>query len=333
MLEQTLTIRNTEFSNRLVMAPTNLRFAEKGFVNENHLAYYDSRTQGGYVGLVVVEHTFVLPNGQASAPQLGSCDDKYIPGLTQLAETIHKNGSKAVLQISHAGASLRKDVVPLEGISPSGLVSPLDRTPKDKLQNTHAMSLEEIRELIDAFVAAALRAKKAGFDGVEIHSAHGYLLNQFYSPLTNHRSDAYTGGTIEGRTLLQRQVLQTVRKAAGDDFIVGLRLGACDYTPGGSTIEDGAAAAKLIEVAGADYISVTGGLCFYTLPGRTDAGYFRDASEAIKKSVHIPVLLTGGIWTREAAEQLLAAGQADLIGAARPFLKDAGFGKLMLENK
>lgn len=331
MLEQTLTIRNIELATRLVMAPTNLRFAEKGFVNEEHVAYYDSRTRGGYVGLVVVEHTFVLPNGQASEHQLGSCTDDYIPGLAKIAQVIQKNGSKAVLQLSHTGASLRKDVVPEEGISPSGLVSPNDRTPKDVLQNTHAMTLAEIQQLIEAFVAAALRARKAGFDGVEIHSAHGYLLNQFYSPITNHRTDEYTGSTIEGRTLLQRQILQAVRKAVGETFIVGLRLGASDYwLTGGSTIEDGAEAAKLIETAGADYISVTGGLCFYTLPGRTDAGYFRDASEAIEKVVHIPVILTGGIWTRQAAEDLLAAGQADLIGAARPFLKDAGFGKMML---
>lgn len=331
MLEQSFSIRNIDLANRLVMAPTNLRFAKQGFVNEDHLAYYDSRTKGGYVGLVVVEHTFVLPNGQASAPQLGSCSDDYLPGLTKLAKTIHKNGSKTVLQLSHAGACLRKDLVPTEGISPSGLVSPNDRTPKNVLQRTHAMSLEEIRQLIDAFVAAALRAQKAGFDGVEIHSAHGYLLNQFYSPITNHRTDDYTGSTIEGRTLLQRQVLQAVRKAVDEDFIVGLRLGASDYwLTGGSTIEDGAQAAKLLEAAGADYISVTGGLCFYTLPGRTDAGYFRDASAAIKEAVSIPVILAGGIWTRKDAEQLLAAGQADLIAAARPFLKDEGFGKQML---
>ena len=330
MLEQPIILRHTQLNNRLVMAPTNLRFGVEGFINDNHLAYYESRTQGGYVGLVILERSFFLPDGHASAPQIGSCDDKYIPGLTHVAATIHKNGSRAILQLSHAGASLRKDVVRSEGISPSGLVSPLERTPKDKLQSTHAMSQAEIDELIGAFTAAALRAEKAGFDGVEIHSAHGYLLNQFYSPLTNHRTDAYTGKTIEGRTLLQRQILQAIRKIVPEDFIVGLRLGACDYTPGGSTIEDGAEAARLIEGAGADYISVTGGLCFYTLPGHTDAGYFRDASEAIRKAVSIPVLLTGGIWTRSDAEILLAAGQADLIGAARPFMKDAGFGKEML---
>lgn len=170
------------------------------------------------------------------------------------------------------------------------------------------------------------KAKQAGFDGVEIHSAHAYLLNQFYSPLTNHRQDGY-GGSFENRIRLHMEVIESVRETVGEDFLVSLRLGGCDYMDGGSSIEDSVRAAQAFERAGIDMISITGGMCRYTRPEHGEPGYFRDVAEAVKKEVTIPVLLTGGVKTAADAEQLLEENAADLIGVGREILKNSHWAK------
>ena len=195
-----------------------------------------------------------------------------------------------------------------------------------------AMTAEDIRRVKDCFVEAALRAKEAGFDAVEIHSAHGYLLNQFYSPVTNHRTDEYNGQTLEGRTRLHAEVLRAVRKAVGEDYPVFIRFGACDYMEGGSRIEEIPAAARIFEEAGADLLDITGGLSGFILPGRTEPGYFAELSITAKKSVQIPVLVTGGVTAGADAERLLEEGTADLIGVGRALLQDEDWSVKALEE-
>ena len=181
--------------------------------------------------------------------------------------------------------------------------------------------MPQIAEIVEQFARAAERAKTAGYDGVEIHSAHAYLLNQFYSPLTNHREDNY-GGNIDKRLRIHREVIRAVRDAVGKDFMISLRLGGCDYSEGGSVIEDSVYASKVLADAGIDMLNITGGMCRYTRKGHNEPGYFQDMSSAIKKAVSIPVMLTGGVKTLEDAETLLKNEAADLIGVGREIMKN-----------
>lgn len=186
------------------------------------------------------------------------------------------------------------------------------------------MDCEDIKRITNAFAHAARWAVKAGYDGVEIHSAHGYLLNQFYSPLSNKRNDDY-GGTIDNRIRLHLEIIHAVREAIGKNVPIALRLGACDYMDGGSTAEQAVYAAKQFEIAGIDLLDISGGHNGYMIPGHTEEGYFSSVSKEVRKAVNIPVILTGGIVTPAGAEQLLDEGAADLIGVGRGILKDSSW--------
>lgn len=221
-----------------------------------------------------------------------------------------------MMQINHAGSGTSKEIIGVTPVAPSAVTNPrLGNTPRE-------LSHQEISVIIKAFAAAARRTKAAGFDGVEIHSAHGYLLNQFFSPLTNRRNDEY-GGNINNRIRIHLQVIEAVRAAVGKDFPVLLRLGAADFMPGGTTIEDSQVAAQEFEKAGVNIIDVSGGLCGYSVPDLTGQGFFAPLSEALKKAVSIPVILTGGITEVQAAERLLAEDKADLIGVGRAILNNS----------
>ena len=200
------------------------------------------------------------------------------------------------------------------------------------MKTPREMTKEDIDALVESFAEAAVRVKKAGFDGCELHSAHGYLLNQFYSPLTNKREDAYSGHTIDGRIRLHLEVIKAVRAEVGEDFLLAMRLGGCDYTEGGSTIDDAVSAAKQLEAAGLDLLDLSGGMCSYRREGHTENGYFRDMSEAVKRAVSIPVILTGGIADRAGADELLAAGSADMIGVGRAILKNPNWADEAMEE-
>ena len=184
------------------------------------------------------------------------------------------------------------------------------------------MTLQQIRQVTEWFALAALRAKQAGFDGVELHSAHGYLLNQFFSPLANQRTDAYGPQSVENRIRFHREVIRAVRQTVGDDFPIALRLGGCDYEAGGSTAEDCVEACRLLEHSGIDLLHLTGGMNGFIRPGHGEPGYFQDLSVPVKQAVHIPVLLTGGVTTPAQAEALLEEGCADLIGVGRAIFKN-----------
>lgn len=167
--------------------------------------------------------------------------------------------------------------------------------------------------------------KAAGYDGVEIHSAHGYLLNQFYSPLTNFRTDAY-GRSLENRLRFLLETVQKTREAVGADFPIAVRLGGCDYIDGGSTIRDAAQASVALEKAGIDLLDISGGFHIYMRPGHREPGWFSDMTNKIKKNVTIQVILTGGVRTKEQAEALLTEGKADLIGVGRAMMRNPLWG-------
>lgn len=275
--------------------------------------------------MIITEHSYVALQGIARKKQLSIADDACIPGLKNLVAAIHEGGALAVAQLNHAGAAADTQASGMAAVAPSSVVLPTN-SPIGENRLPEALGKDQLDVIAEEFVAAAARAKEAGYDGVEIHSAHAYLLNQFYSPLTNKREDEY-GGSLENRVRFHRQVIRAVRAAVGEDYPVFIRLGACDYMEGGSTIDDAVAAAKIFEAEGVDLIDVSGGMCRYTRKGNTRADYFRDVSKAIKDAVSVKVNLTGGVKTKAEAEALLEAGVSDLIGVGRELLKDAEWDK------
>jgi 2,4-dienoyl-CoA reductase-like NADH-dependent reductase (Old Yellow Enzyme family) len=321
-----LKVRSMNLANRLVMPPMATTKAESdGKVSQALLDYYEEKSRGGYISLVIIEHSYITPEGRASSNQLSVSDDTVVPGLKKLSDIIHRNGSKAAMQINHAGSAAFKDVTGTSPLAPSATANP--RRGDMPRQITH----KEISDIVNAFKNAGRRVREAGFDAVEIHSAHGYLLNQFLSPLTNKRTDEY-GGDISNRIRLHLQVIHAVRSVVGPDFPIQVRLGASDYTEGGTTIEDSKIAAREFEKAGADIMHISGGFVGYTPPGLTGQGYFAPLSEAIKSVISVPVILTGGITEGEAAEKLLAEKKADLIGVGRAILQDSMWAKRVIED-
>jgi len=206
-------------ANRLVMPPMATAKAEPdGKVSQALLDYYAEKSRGGYLSLIIIEHSYIAPEGKASENQLSVCDDTVIPGLRKLSDIIHRNGSMAAMQINHAGSAAQKDVTGATPLAPSARANPR------RGDMPREMSRTEIIDIVNAFKNASRRVKEAGFDAVEIHSAHGYLLNQFLSPLTNKRKDDY-GGDISNRIRIHLQVIEAVHSAVGPDFPVQVRLG------------------------------------------------------------------------------------------------------------
>jgi NADPH2 dehydrogenase len=321
-----LNARNLNLSNRLIMPPMATSKAEAdGRVSQDILDYYDEKSKGGYISLIIIEHSFIMQAGKASNQQLSVADSSVVEKLKRLSETIHHNGSKAVMQLNHAGSAASSEVTGTDPVGPSAVPNPRKgNVPKE-------LTKQEIEDIIKAFKESALRVKEAGFDGVEIHSAHGYLLNQFLSPLTNKRTDEY-GGDIHNRIRIHLQVIRAVREVVGEGFPVFLRLGASDYMEGGTTIEDSRIAASEFEKAGVDIMDISGGFCGYIVPNITEQGYFSSLARAIKEVVSIPVILTGGITKVQAAEKLLSDGKADLIGVGRAIYKDSKWAQNAVES-
>ena len=321
ILNTPITVNGLQLKNRLVMPPmATAKSDPDGRAAQQLLDYYDKKSKGGHIGLIIIEHCYVNPAGKASAGQLSASRREDLPGLRRLAEVIHGNGSKVILQISHAGSAASEKLTGLPVLGPSAV-----RNPRVSSCVPAAMTKDDPARVTDDFAAAALLARDAGFDGVEIHSAHGYLLNQFYSPLTNRRTDEYGPASVESRLRLHLEIIAAVRAAVGPEYPLALRLGACDYADGGSTLQDGAAAAGILEGAGIDLLDISGGCCGYLRPDAAGPGYFSDAAEAVRQAVRIPVILTGGITKAEEAEALLAGGKADLIGVGRAILKDSAW--------
>jgi NADPH2 dehydrogenase len=314
-LNEPVRIARLELKNRLVMPPMATHRSTDGTVNDAHIAYYRARAGKHAPGLIITEHNYIDLSGRADPKQLGVDRDDKIQPLSELAQAVHAEGdTKIFVQINHAGRKADGETV---------YSSSSDLLPGETKQVT-AMSREQIHEVTREFAQAALRVKKAGMDGVEIHSAHGYLLNQFFSPVTNHRTDEY-GGSLLNRIRFHLEVISAVRKEVGEDFPVILRLGCFDIHEGGVTMEDVLLAAKAFEEAGIRCLDITGGIGGYNRTGHSEPGWWKDFSSAVKQKVSIPVILTGGVKTGAEAEALLEEGSADLIGVGRELMRDASW--------
>jgi len=315
---------NLSLKNRLVMPPmATAKADDEGRITEDIINYYDEKSKGGYISLIIIEHSFVSPEGKASDRQMSVANDSVMDGLRKLADTIHKNGTKAVMQISHAGSATTREITGYDPVAPSAVPNP---------RKGGAIPVEltkvQIKNIVQKYKEAAIRVKEAGFDGVEIHSAHGYLLNQFLSPLTNKRTDEY-GGDIYGRIRIHLEIIKEIRSALGNSYPIFLRLGATDKKEGGTTIEDSIKASIEFEKAGVNILDISGGFCGFDFPGE---GYFAPLSADIKKAVNIPVMVTGGIKDVQAAESILKEGKADLIGVGRAILHDSNWAKKAIEE-
>lgn len=313
-----VSIGNLTLKNRLVMPPmATAKADEAGRVTQAVCDYYQERARYSKIGLIITEHSFVCLQGKAHPGQTSLAAGADLAGWRRLTETVHGEGVRIFAQLSHAGTAAISEVTGQTPVGPSAVFHP-----KQTKELPEEMTVAQIHAVARAFGEAARRAREAGFDGVEIHSAHGYLLNQFYSPLVNRREDAYGPQSVENRTRFHREVLEAVRREAGEEYPVAVRLGGCDDQAGGSTLEDCVEACRILEENGADLVHLTGGMQGFVRPGHGEPGYFRDMSVAVKEKVNIPVLLTGGVTTLAQAEELLEQGCADLIGVGRAIFRN-----------
>jgi NADPH2 dehydrogenase len=311
-----LTIKGLHLKNRLVMPPMGTDLATNiGEVTENHLAYYLPRARG--IGLVIVEHSYVDKGGRYTATQIGIHDDHLLPGLTKLVDVIHESGAAAAIQINHSGGKCIESVCGQQPVGPSSLMY--------WKEPTRGLNTSEIKDLAQKFGAAATRAVSAGFDAVEIHAAHGWLLNEFASPLTNQRTDGY-GGCLENRFRFAFEVIREVRSRVGAHYPVLFRLGADDFTPGGLTLAESMKMAPLIVEAGIDVMDVSSGLCGIYHPTNKTAGFFIPMAKEIKTGLSVPVIGVGGITSIEQANRFVCEDQVDLVAVGRALMKDPDWG-------
>lgn len=316
--------------NRFVMPPMCTRLARPdGSVTQKLIDYYVERARGG-VGLIVVEYAYIdEKESKAAIGQLGVQNDQMIPGLSELAENIKANGAAVVLQICHAGNQTTPATMGKQPVAPSPVPCKLLGVMPRELK------INEIEEIQDAFAAAAARAKQAGLDGIELHGAHGYLMDQFLSPFTNLRSDRY-GGSFENRASFALETLKKVKDKVGSNFVVGYRMSADEFVPGGLTLEETAKFAKLLADAGVSYLHVTAGI-YESLPHFIQPIYLPHAylvhfAEAIKKQVNVPVITVGSLNAAE-GEKALKEGKADLVSFGRALIADPEIPKKLAESR
>ena len=315
-LMQAFRIKNIEIRNRIVMAPMLSRLGNPdGVVSQKLIDYYAERAKGG-VGLIIVEYCYIdAKESKAFQEQMGVYDDQLIPGLGDLAEAIQEWGAKAILQLCHAGRGGSVKFTGRQPIAPSSMLNYMREMARE-------MTLEEIEFTITSFADAALRAKTAGFDGVELHGAHGYLLAQFLSPYTNHRTDIY--GRDKG--LFAMQTLDRVRSKVGSDYLIGYRMSAEEFIEGGVTLAETKTFAKRLEGGGIDYIHVSAGMIetgmHFVTPSYLPKGYLLHLAKGIKGEVNVPIIAVGAIHDPDLAEDALHKKKADLIAMGRALIAD-----------
>jgi len=271
----------------------------------------------GEVGLIISSHAYICPEGQAGMWQLGVYKDELIEGLTRMVTAVHEAGGKIVAQLAHSGRFANPEITGQKPLSVSG---------EEGMQKIGA---EDIKNIITANAEAAVRAKAAGFDGVQIHSAHGYLLSQFLSPAFNQRSDNY-GGTIENRARIHLAIYKAIREAVGDNYPVLIKINSRDYVDNGLTVEDSLKVATMLADAGLDAVELSGGLLTggKLSPSRMGINreekeaYFQEDAKAYKDALDIPLILVGGLRSLSVAEKLLSDGVADYFSMSRPLIRE-----------
>ena len=328
---QPCTIGSLTLKNRLAMSQMTMNFAtEDGLVTDKVIDYYVERAKGG-VGLIFVEGTYFTPEGRGYVRQIGIASQEHVAGLKRLTDAIHglKNGAKGFLQIHHAGGRASSKVTGIQPVAPSAVPAyPGAEMPRE-------MTREEVSGLVQAHVDAAVRARDAGFDGLDIHCAHGYLVPSFFSPQTNRRTDEY-GGNLAGRTRFLLEIIRGIRERLGKGFPLTIKVSGDEYIEGGLGVKEMSVIARLAEDAGIDGLIVSAGTVggkkiedlgeahkvMRTLPMMVQPGCLIPIAAEIKKVLRIPVIGVGRINSIALAEEILAAGKADIVSIGRPLLAD-----------
>jgi NADPH2 dehydrogenase len=316
------TVKGFTFNNRYACAPFDISKAtEDGLVTEELLSIYKERKGPS---LIVVEQAAIAPEGQYREKLIFVDRDECIEGLSKLVEGIHNNNQVAVLQINHAGSAADSSITRMEAVAPSGVVNPVFNRSMPR-----ELTVSEIHEIREAFVKAALRAKRAGFDGVEIHNCHGFLLSQFLSPITNLRTDEY-GGSLENRSRLLMEITKAVREAIGNELLLLVRLGLDDLLPGGLTLDEGCKVAEGLEKEGMDILDVSTGL----MPplGLEGPAMLRGMIGNVKARVRVPVIGAGELSDIEIAADMVEKGEVDFIALGRPIMNQPNFVEELLEK-
>ncbi|MHB1390929.1 MAG: NADH:flavin oxidoreductase [Thermoleophilia bacterium] len=325
-LSDPLLVNGLTLKNRIVMPPMANDFSgPAGEANERHLEHYRRRAEAD-VGLMIVEHCYIVPEGKMSAKQLGIHEDRLVPGLKSIADTIRRAGSASAIQLNHAGANTTAKICGCQPVGPSAIAVPSrGETPRE-------LSAAEIGALTDAFRAAARRALEAGFDAIEIHGAHGFLLSQFTSPFTNQRTDMY-GGDTDRRMRFPLEVIAAVRAETGPEYPLLYRFGASDFMQGGLAIDEAQRIAPMLVEAGIDVLDISGGLCGSRPPDfKGMQGFFAPLAQSIKSVVAVPVIAVGGITEPAAAQDIIETEKADLVAVGRALLKNPDWAREALRQ-
>lgn len=321
-----LSIGNLTIKNRFVRSATWEGMADENGFCQPRLVELARELARNEVGLIVSSHAFVSPEGQAGPWQLAVSDDRFIPGLAGMAQSAHSGGSRIVLQLAHAGYQAATPLTKQEPVGPSPMT-------KDDGTVCREMSPAEIDRTVEAFVAAAGRAKAAGFDGVQLHGAHGYLLSQFLSPYYNKREDEF-GGPVENRARIVLDILNRIKSTLGRDFPVLIKMNSEDFIDGGLTIDEMLQIARMLEDAGIDAIEMSGGTADGVsrfqpvrrgrLRSEEDEAYYRQAARQYKEALKVPLILVGGIRSCSVAEKLVEGGATDFVSLSRPLIREPG---------
>ena len=319
-------IGSIRLDNRTIRSATWSGIGDKrGFITDQGIELYRRLAKGG-IGLIITGFQYVTPNGIAMIYQLGNYTDDQIDGLTRLSDAIHQAGGKVIGQLVHTGSKANPELFPEKGDiwGPSNVEDPLTgRTPKE-------MTVEDIRKVVEDYASAAVRCQKAGFDGVQLHGAHGYGLNQFLSGTYNKRGDAY-GGDIDKRYRILGEAMEAVRGAVGKDYPVLIKLSAHDYYEGGLVPEESVRVARRLVDDGIDAIEVSAGSRASEngmMPSRLkirkeeDEAYFKDLAAYFKESISVPIITVGGFRSPQVAEKALASRAADYVAFCRPLIRE-----------
>ena len=316
-------IGNVTLKNRLVRSATWEGMCDdSGAVTEQLLDYYKVLTEGG-IGLIITGYSYVRADGKQLPSKMGIHADEMIEGLKRLSAVVHQAGGTVFCQLVHAGGQTSSKVIGCQPMAPSAIDFPsFDETPRQ-------MTIDDIDEVVAAFAAAAKRAEQAGFDGVQLHGAHGYLINQFLSPLMNQRTDAY-GGSLENRMRFLVRVCEAVRAAVSSGYPVTVKLTAADHLDGGFRVEEAVEVAKRLEEIGVHAIEVSSGTSASGEMGPVrqkivtveQEAYNAELSHRIKAAVTIPVMVVGGLRSGDVLNQLLWESSADLFALSRPLIRE-----------
>lgn len=323
-------IGNLEIKNRLVVPPMLSEYAdEDGNLTERYIRYYEEKAKGGF-GLIIAEDNAVEPRGAGFTKLAGLWDDSQIEKHKEFTSRIQAHGAKIFVQVYHAGREASQSIIGTQPVAPSPIHDPAI------YEIPHELTIDEVIELEDKFVDSIVRAQKAGYDGTELHGAHGYLINQFVSPFSNKRTDIY-GGNIINRLRFPLNIIKKAYAKVGKDFVITYRISADEFVEGGLTIEDSKIIAPILENAGIKAIHVSGAVYksghLPSAPYQAATAIFSDLAKEIKSVVNIPVIAVNKINTPFVAESILKQGKADFVAIGRASIADPEFPNKVMEGR